>query len=44
MLVVIHREGLAMEACEVSSLLGYNDIYNEKNERDWEYCSLGNLN
>ena len=55
MRVVIHREGLAMEACLVSYLFFiyfviYNGIYNEKcgiyNElgKKLERCGVGDLN
>ena len=41
MRVVIHKEELAMEACEVSSLLGYNDIYNDiYNEKKWKRLGI----
>ena len=45
MRVVIHKEGLAMEACLVSYLFFiyfviYNGIYNEKCERNWKDVEL----
>ena len=49
MRVVIHMEGLAMEACLVSSLLfiynvTYNDIYNDiYNEEVWKRLGIGDL-